>query len=218
MEDSLFMIQRQIMQYVDDIKHHDDIKPEEIPEYRLYISQLEEFFDKKLGKAAGDEEEKKAISKTMIQNYIKEGLLMPPNGKCYNRGHVILLALIYNLKSILTIKDIKKLLSPIFSTESQEENREENEEDDESIKRIEYLYNTYLELKQKDSYKELLTNKLDAIYDYLNDKPEITEPWYTAHLLLLVLILIEQANVRKKIAEYIINQHFSLIFDQDKEP
>ena len=31
MEDSLFMIQRQIMQYVDDIKHHDDIKPEEIP-------------------------------------------------------------------------------------------------------------------------------------------------------------------------------------------
>ena len=175
MEDSLFMIQRQIMQYVDDIKHHDDIKPEEIPEYRLYISQLEEFFDKKLGKAAGDEEEKKAISKTMIQNYIKEGLLMPPNGKCYNRGHVILLALIYNLKSILTIKDIKKLLSPIFSTESQEENREENEEDDESIKRIEYLYNTYLELKQKDSYKELLTNKLDAIYDYLNDKPEITE-------------------------------------------
>ena len=66
MEDSLFMIQRQIMQYVDDIKHHDDIKPEEIPEYRLYISQLEEFFDKKLGKAAGDEEEKKAISKTMI--------------------------------------------------------------------------------------------------------------------------------------------------------
>ena len=49
MEDSLFMIQRQIMQYVDDIKHHDDIKPEEIPEYRLYISQLEEFFDKKLG-------------------------------------------------------------------------------------------------------------------------------------------------------------------------
>ena len=90
-------------------------------------------------------------------------------------------------------------MSPIFSTESQEENREENEEDDESIKRIEYLYNTYLELKQKDSYKELLTNKLDAIYDYLNDKPEITEPWYTAHLLLLVLILIEQANVRKKL-------------------
>ena len=50
MEDSLFMIQRQIMQYVDDIKHHDDIKPEEIPEYRLYISQLEEFLTRNWAK------------------------------------------------------------------------------------------------------------------------------------------------------------------------
>ena len=35
-------------------------------------------------KVNDDEEEKKAISKTMIQNYIKEGLLMPPYGKFYN--------------------------------------------------------------------------------------------------------------------------------------
>lgn len=59
----------------------------------------------------------------MIQNYIKEGLLMPPYGKFYNRGHVILLTLIYNLKSILTIKDIKKLLSPIFEGELEEKTK-----------------------------------------------------------------------------------------------
>ncbi|NLO81744.1 MAG: DUF1836 domain-containing protein [Clostridiales bacterium] len=214
MEDSMFTIQRQLLQFVDELKGHEDIKPEEIPEYRLYISQLEEFFDRKLGKTIGDEEEKKAISKTMIQNYIKEGLLMPPNGKCYNRGHVILLALIYNLKPILTIKDIKKLLSPIFSGES----GEEGEEDEANIKRIEALYNAYRELKQRDSYKELLTDKLDTIYDYLSDKQDMAEPWYTTHLLLLVLLLIEQANMRKKIAEYIINQHFSREAEQDNEP
>lgn len=139
---------------------------------------------------------------------------MPPNGKCYNRGHVILLALIYNLKPILTIKDIKKLLSPIFSGES----GEEGEEDEANIKRIEALYNAYRELKQRDSYKELLTDKLDTIYDYLSDKQDMAEPWYTTHLLLLVLLLIEQANMRKKIAEYIINQHFSREAEQDNEP
>ena len=47
------------------------------------------------------------------------------------RGHVILLTLIYNLKSILTIKDIKKLLSPIFEGELEEK----DEENEENIKR-----------------------------------------------------------------------------------
>ena len=51
MDDSMYKIQRQIMQFVGEIKDHEEIKPEDIPEYRLYISQLEEFFDKKLGKS-----------------------------------------------------------------------------------------------------------------------------------------------------------------------
>ncbi len=214
MDDSMYKIQRQIMQFVGEIKDHEEIKPEDIPEYRLYISQLEEFFDKKLGKVNDDEEEKKAISKTMIQNYIKEGLLMPPYGKFYNRGHVILLTLIYNLKSILTIKDIKKLLSPIFEGELEEK----DEENEENIKKIEFLYNVYLELKQNDTYEELLTSKFNAIYDYLIGEQEMDESWHTIHLLLLVLILIEQANVRKKIAEYIINQFFSDKSLQKNEP
>ena len=86
------------------INNSEDIQINEIPEYHLYISQLEEFFDKKLKKSNGEEDERKTISKTMIQNYIKDGLLMPPEGKSYNSSHVILLTLIYNLLKFRTPK------------------------------------------------------------------------------------------------------------------
>ena len=64
---------------------------------------MEELFDKKLG-SIEELDDKKVISKTMIQNYIKDGLVMPPDGKSYNKNHIILLIFIYNLKSILTIR------------------------------------------------------------------------------------------------------------------
>lgn len=83
------MVQNLLTQLSELIVNSEDIRLDEIPEYRLYISQLEEFFDKKLGKGNGDDEERKVISKTMIQNYIKDGLLMSPEGKSYNRNHAI---------------------------------------------------------------------------------------------------------------------------------
>src|SRR5690606_19498362 len=133
-----YKVKDSIQEFIEELKAYDSISLDEIPEYRLFISQVEEFFDKKLGKNADDDEEKKVISKTMIQNYIKDGLIMPPEGKSYNRNHVILLAIIYNLKSILTIRDIKKLLTPIL-----EKVDVDNNEDS-----IEHIYNTFFSLKE----------------------------------------------------------------------
>ncbi|SFP70865.1 DUF1836 domain-containing protein [Caldicoprobacter faecalis] len=206
MDDTTLTVRQRIMRFIDGIESRDDIKLEEIPEYRLYISQLEEFFEKKLGKALGDDEEKRTISKTMIQNYIKEGLLMPPNGKCYNRAHIILLTLIYNLKSILTIKDIKKLLSPLLSEANDEAN----------IEKIEHLYNVYLALKKRDTYADCIMDSMETIKNYLDDDKLSGEKDEKIRLFLLVLILIEQANVRKKIVEYIINEFFGS--ELEKEP
>lgn len=191
-----------IKQFIDEIKLNDSIRLEEFPEYRLYISQIEEFFDKKLGRGGGEEEERKAISKTMIQNYIKDGLLMPPEGKCYNRNHVILLNLIYNLKSILTIRDIKKLLSPILRAVDDENNTD----------KIEQLYNSYFELKELDfdEFPEELKKSMNAMEKRLDTKEISEEEWNKIPQLLLVLILVSQANTRKKLAERIIDSCFQI--------
>ena len=74
---------------------------------------------------------------------------MPPEGKSYNRNHIILLALIYNLKPILTIRDIKKLLLPIL----------EMADDDSQANKIESMYSTYFALKE--SYLDEFINLIE---------------------------------------------------------
>ncbi|NLB42081.1 MAG: DUF1836 domain-containing protein [Clostridiales bacterium] len=184
------------------INNSEDIQINEIPEYHLYISQLEEFFDKKLKKSNGEEDERKTISKTMIQNYIKDGLLMPPEGKSYNSSHVILLTLIYNLKYILSIRDIRRLLNPILV----------DIENEDSVTEIEGLYESYLELKQDsiqslNSTLESLTVKVDSQLVNSNGSEEVE---LQIKLLLFISTLVSEANQRKKIAEFLIEKYFNL--------
>ena len=177
----------------------EDIRLDEIPEYHLYISQLEEFLDKKLGKTNSNDEERKAISKTMIQNYIKDGLLLPPDGKSYDRSHIIFLILIYSLKSILSIRDIRKLFNPILTDIS--EGGEYSE--------IDQIYENYLELKQSSVKK--LNSELTLLMNQVKEKsiPGNKMPDEQDHLRLVLLIstLITEANLRKQVAEFLIEKY-----------
>lgn len=200
-EDVCSMKQDLLTQLFDLINNSDDIQIDEIPVYHLYISQLEEFFDKKLNKSIGEEDDRKTISKTMIQNYIKDGLLMPPEGKSYNRSHVILLTLIYNLKYILSIRDIRRLLNPILV----------DIENEDSAMEIESLYESYLELKQ-NSVQNLNSN-LEALATKVHsqlDDSKTEEEERKIKLLLFITTLVSEANLRKKIAEFLIEKYFNI--------
>ena len=90
----------------------DYIKPGEIPNIDLYMDQVTTFMDKQLDstkRCSGD----KILTKTMINNYTKNNLLPPPVKKKYSREHVLILIFIYYFKSILSIKDIETVLSPL---------------------------------------------------------------------------------------------------------
>ncbi len=47
----------------------------------------------------------------MINNYVKHGVLKPPINKKYNRNHMASLFVIFILKQVYSISDIKKLIS-----------------------------------------------------------------------------------------------------------
>lgn len=55
----------------------------------------------------------KVLTKTMINNYAKNGLLPSPEKKKYSKEHLLLLIFIYYFKNILSINDIQTLLAPI---------------------------------------------------------------------------------------------------------
>lgn len=106
------------MEFEDKLKQWmelDYVLPEDIPNIDLYMDQITTFLEEQL-KNTKRYEEDKIFTKTMINNYSKNGLLPPSNKKKYSRNHMILLIYIYYLKSFLSISDIKNFLKPLTDT------------------------------------------------------------------------------------------------------
>lgn len=90
----------------------------ELPNIDLYIDQLVTLLEYYLsGYIKNDnEKEEKIITKTMINNYVKQNVIKPPVNKKYNKEHVASLFVIFILKQVYSIHDIKKLISLAVET------------------------------------------------------------------------------------------------------
>lgn len=82
----------------------------ELPEIDLYLDQVVNYLEKYLGKFNLNKEDK-IITKTMINNYVKLGIMPAPDKKKYSREHIAYLIVICALKQIYSISDIGKLIS-----------------------------------------------------------------------------------------------------------
>lgn len=87
----------------------------EIPDIDLYMDQVTTFMNQHLSAFARDPENDKILTKTMINNYAKSDLLVPPVRKKYGMDHMILLLFIYYLKNFLSINDVARILDPLRS-------------------------------------------------------------------------------------------------------
>ena len=84
---------------LDDIRHYSP---------KLTISQLIKFFEKK----------KMSLTRGMVQNYIRDGLLPPPADKrFYTHKHIAALVVICKLKTVFDIPTIQKTLMPLMDDE-----------------------------------------------------------------------------------------------------
>ncbi len=101
-----------LLEILNSFNEIDFINTNDIPDLPLYMDQVTTFMDEKLssGKRYADD---KILTKTMINNYSKNHLLPPSDKKKYSKEHVIVMTLIYYLKSFLSIKYIETLLVPI---------------------------------------------------------------------------------------------------------
>ena len=77
----------------------------EIPDMGLYMDQVITYTDKYMGKVP--------LTKTMINNYAKDGLIPAPVKKKYKKEHLMMLLLIKCLKQSLPVNKIKDYLAPI---------------------------------------------------------------------------------------------------------
>lgn len=91
---------------------------EELPNIALYLDQLVTILEDYLANYIQDDnnKENKIITKTMINNYVKQGIIDSPNGKKYNKIHIAKLFVICILKQVYSINDIKELIALAIKT------------------------------------------------------------------------------------------------------
>lgn len=164
-----------------EVENKSDLKADDIPSLDLYMDQIMTLFDVNLADNKRYPEDK-LLTKTMINNYSKEGLLRPIKGKKYSKDHILQMILIYSLKNTISIQEIKKVLQPYH----------------EETEKIEPIYNQFLETKKELSSR--LTKDLsqfieDNQYD-LNDFDKRTQT-----LLLICALSTQLKSIAEKMLD-----------------
>ena len=176
---------------VEEIIGTKDISLMEIPCVDLYMDQVTTFFNEKLGSLKRNEEDK-ILTKTMINNYTKGKILMPAKNKKYTNEHMILLPLIYNLKQIISINDINTLFQSIIDVKAPKG----------TSLSLKELYNNFLDIKEVQNQEFAC----DIAKDTEFIKGKIKEMGKEdGELILMVLLLINKANMQKRMAEKLID-------------
>lgn len=100
---------KNLSELLDDVMCDHDITPNDVPMLDLYMDQVLTLFNEGLEQNKRYPQDK-LLTKTMINNYSKEKLLLPVKGKKYTRQHIIQMLCIYHLKQTLALADVKALL------------------------------------------------------------------------------------------------------------
>jgi hypothetical protein len=179
-----------IIQSISDLE---TINLSDIPNIELYMDQVTTFIDDRL-KSYKRHAEDKILTKTMINNYTKDKLLPPSNRKKYSKNHMILLILIYHLKSVLSITDIRTLLNSIDEIPESYCN---SKVDSISTNNIEKIYNEFVAF-QKSEAKNIFSSL------NINENPEDEA---ISSLVSTIIMLLIKAETQKMLAEKLID-HF----------
>ncbi len=83
---------------------------QELPTIDIYLDQLVTYLEEYLNKYIGSEENP-VITKTMINNYVKQQVIPAPIKKKYRKDHIAYLFVICVLKQVYSINDISHLIS-----------------------------------------------------------------------------------------------------------
>lgn len=88
----------------------------ELPDLELYMDQVLLLAERSLGPDASSE--RKGLTASMVNNYVKQGVVPPPVKKRYGREHLATLVMLCLLKPVLPIASIHALLDAMLREQS----------------------------------------------------------------------------------------------------
>lgn len=184
-----------INELTEEMSRNSSISYNELPKYDLFLSQVIDYLNDKFT----DDK----YTNNIVQNYIKsEVISKPEDGKKrgYTKIHLVQLVLLSYMRPVLTTEEIKKVFNLAFN--------EINDRTDDIIS-WETAYKMFAET-QKESLESFLSTsveteeKLDEVIKELNLGDNEEERIRT---FLLVVSLIAQASVIKKLVQKIVKEY-----------
>ena len=145
------MNKRELDAVVNDALNEAELQSAEIPSIDLYVDQIISLVAEKQ-KEGSERYLEKQLTKTMINNYSKDGVITPVKGKKYTKEQILQILSIYTLKSTLSIGEIKRILSGAYAIDGFDADA------------LEALYNRYMDIKEDNrSYAcEIIDGMIDA--------------------------------------------------------
>lgn len=156
----------------------------------MTISQVVRFFDR----------HGLNFTKTMIQNYVRVGLIPPPVEKrYYTKKHLILLSIIDSLKDIYSLEEIGKLFKPIFN---------DLDTFDDDVMDIGIIYNEFYKFFQKsiNDWAQNLPELLKDVSKTANESVSSLEDVDKASFFLSLMALMTQSIATKQLAKIIMKE------------
>lgn len=184
-----------IKELAEDMSKSNIISYDDFPQYDLFLSQVIDFLNDKFT------EEK--YTNNIVQNYIKSEVIMKPeDGKKrgYTKIHLVQLVLLSFMRPVLTTEEIKKVFRLAFN--------EINDREDDIIS-WESAYTIFSDI-QKESYESFLNsymNDIDSLKDKMKNFDLSDKEEERIRVFIIVMSLIAQASVIKKLVQKITNEY-----------
>lgn len=97
-----------LKQWIESVEEYQPALWDRLPELELYMDQVLTFMNRQLEPFSPDGE--RMLTPSMINNYVKDGVLPRPERKKYSRDHLGMLLMICSLKTVLSLPEIAEIL------------------------------------------------------------------------------------------------------------
>jgi len=191
------MTEKELFLVAKDATNDCELKNTEIPSIDLYVDQIINLVSAKLDGGSQRYKDLK-LTKTMINNYSKDGLITPVKGKKYNKEQILQMLTVYSLKNTISIGEIKRLLDGAYSVEGFDGAA------------LDALYGRHQEIKQDN--REYSVDLLSKIIDKnrLNVEDDID-------YILTVCALVSLSAELKNIARAMIDEKYPVPIESEEE-
>jgi hypothetical protein len=131
-----YMQAEELKALIEDAVNDTDLRVGDIPSIDLYLDQITSLMSDQISKGSPRFHDR-ILTKTMVNNYSKDGLLSPLTGKKYSKEQFLQMLLVYAMKNTLSIGEIKQVLQSVYALEEYDKHFLEN------------AYERYLDEKQR---------------------------------------------------------------------